>query len=156
MQFGAASYTVGRLWLYGCHDGFPDNLHSERQKHFTSEGLARDIRSNFCTAVIAVCNSRAFLPSIHILAEGKAESARVREYCEAEIRVVARRWIAAGVAGRLFDRVLREDDSARRGADTQNPVHPGGPVPVEYPFCGSSIWSKEELVESTMWRPGAP
>jgi hypothetical protein len=72
--------------------------------------------------------------------------------------------LAAWIRGRLwqagyFDRVLREDDSTFAVARyiVQNPVRAGlVRSPVEYPFCGSSIWSKEELIESTMWRPGAP
>jgi REP element-mobilizing transposase RayT len=100
---------------------------------------------------------------IHILAEGKAKSADLCMFvniAKQRSAFVARRWIR----GRLwqagyFDRVLREDDSAFAVARyiVQNPVRAGlVRSPVEYPFCGSSVWSKEELVESTMWRPGAP
>ena len=111
-------------------------------------------------AVIAYC----FMPDhIHILAEGKAESANLSLFitiAKQRSAHVARRWIR----GRLwqagyFDRVLRENDSTFAVARyiVQNPVRAGlVRSPVEYPFCGSSIWSKEELVESTMWRPGAP
>jgi REP-associated tyrosine transposase len=151
----------------GCHEYFPTICTFERQKHFTSEGLVCDIRSEFLHtaselrfAISAYC----FMPDhIHILAEGKAKSADLCVFvniARQRSAFVARRWIR----GRLwqagyFDRVLREDDSTFAVAQyiVQNPVRAGlVRSPVEYPFCGSSIWSKEELVESTMCRPGAP
>jgi len=151
----------------GCQEYFPTICTFERQKHFTSEGLVCDIRSEFLHtaselrfAISAYC----FMPDhIHILAEGKAKSADLCVFvniARQRSAFVARRWIR----GRLwqagyFDRVLREDDSTFAVAQyiVQNPVRAGlVRSPVEYPFCGSSIWSKEELVESTMCRPGAP
>lgn len=97
---------------------------------------------------------------IHILAEGQSDSADLRVFmntAKQRSTYVARGWIR----GRLwqpgyFDRVLRENDSACAVARyiVQNPVRAGlARSPVEYSFCGSSIRSKEELVESTLWRP---
>ena len=151
----------------GCYEYFLTICTFERQKHFTSEGLVCDIRLIFLRtanelrfAIPAYC----FMPDhIHILAEGKAKSSDLCMFmtiAKQRSAYVARRWIR----GRLwqagyFDRVLRENDSTFAVARyiVQNPVRAGMVrSPVEYPFCGSSIWSKEELVESTMWRPGAP
>jgi putative transposase len=151
----------------GCHQYFLTICTFERRQHFTSEDLICGVRSTFLRtaselhfAIPAYC----FMPDhIHILAEGTTETADLRALvntAKQRSANVARCWIR----GRLwqtgyFDRVLRENDSAYAVARyiVQNPVRAGlARSAIEYPFCGSSTWPKEELVESTMWRPGGP
>jgi REP-associated tyrosine transposase len=139
----------------------------QRQKHFVREELIENVRLTFLRtasehqfAIPAYC----FMPDhIHILAEGRADCANLCGFintAKQRSAYVARSWIPGKLwQSGYFERVLREDDDAYAVAKyiVQNPVRAGlSRSPVDYPFCGSSIWSKEELVESTMWRPGAP
>jgi putative transposase len=100
---------------------------------------------------------------LHILAEGQTDSADLRGFislAKQRSAYVARN----SIRGRLwqvgyFDRGLRREDDAYAVARyiVQNAVREGlAESPIDYPFCGSSVWSKEYLIESTMWRPGAP
>jgi putative transposase len=149
----------------GCHQYFLTICTFERRQYFPREDLVCGVRSTFLRtaselqfAISAYC----FMPDhIHILAEGTAETADLRAFVNTA-KISERRSLLDSrqiVAGWLLDRVLRETDSAYAVARyiVQNPVRAGlARSPIEHPFCGSSTWSKEELVESTMWRPGGP
>ena len=111
-------------------------------------------------AILAYC----FMPDhVHLLVAGQSDSADLRSFINnakqrsayvAGLRISGRLWQAG-----YFDRVLRETDDGHAVARyiVQNPVRAGLVLsPGDYPFCGSSILSTEELLQSTMWRPGAP
>jgi REP-associated tyrosine transposase len=151
----------------GCYQYFLTICTFERRPHFAAHRVTVDVRSTFLRtateyrfAVLAYC----FMPDhLHMLAEGETAESDLRRFVEVgkqNAAYVARRW----VSGRLwqagyFDRVLRANDGAFDVARyiVQNPVRAGlVRTAVDYPFTGSSILRKEQLLESTMWRPGAP
>jgi len=108
-------------------------------------------------AVVAYC----FMPDhLHVLAEGLASSSDLKVFVNiAKQRAAhaATRWIR----GRLwqpgyFESVLRDDEDVHDVARyvAQNPVRAGLVRSAnEYPFLGSAVLSRDQLVESTMWRP---
>ena len=58
-----------------------------------------------------------------------------------------------------YERVLRDDEDSFLVARyiIQNPVRAGlAPSPDVYPFTGSSILTKEQLIESCVWSPRHP
>ena len=151
----------------GCYQYFLTICAFERQHHFTIEGLVEDVKTTFLRtahdrkfAILAYC----FMPDhLHILTEGESDSSDLRAFvATAKQRAAhdARRWIRGRVwQSGFFDRVLREGESPRDVARyiIRNPIRAGlVQSPFEYPFWGSDRWSREELAESTMWRPGAP
>ena len=96
----------------------------------------------------------------HLLVLGQTDNADVRMFVStAKQRAAhaARRWIR----GRLWQRgyhehVLRGEEDLIDVARyiVQNPVRAGLVTsPDEYPYCGSDIFSLEELCESVRWKP---
>ena len=151
----------------GCYQYFLTICAFERRLHFTTAGLVEDVKTTFLRtadeekfAILAYC----FMPDhVHLLAEGENSSSDLRSFvATAKQRAAheARRWIHGRMwQSGFFDRILREEDGAQDIARyiVQNPLRARLVQSVlDYPFWGSARWSREDLVESTMWRPGAP
>src|SRR5688572_13897972 len=148
----------------GCQRYFLTICTFQRTRHFTSRDLVTAVWLQFTRtaseeqfALIAYC----FMPDhLHVLAEGHAPSSDLKAFmATAKQRAAhaARPWIR----GRLwqsgyFDRILREEDSAQEIARyiLQNPIRAGLVTSArDYPFLGSEILSKDQLIESTSGRP---
>ena len=157
-----------RNFIHGFPPIFPDDLHTfQRRRYCVSEDVVEIVRSTFFRtgvdhgfAIPAYC----FMPEhLHMLAEAATTSADLRIFINMAKQRSAYE-VHGSVRGRLwqagyFDRVLRQEDDLFAVARyiVQNPVRAGlARTPVEYSFCGSTMCSKDELVESTIWCPGAP
>jgi putative transposase len=148
----------------GCHRYFLTICTFQKIEHFRSADVVNAVLLQFLRtsnangfAVPAYC----FMPDhLHVLAEGKSDSADLRGFVsDAKQHAAhdARRWIC----GRLwqpgyYDRVLREDDNSYEVARyiVLNPVRAGLVAsPGDYPFLGSDLISVNDLIASTHWKP---
>jgi putative transposase len=148
----------------GCHRYFLTICTFQKIEHFRSADVVKVLWLQFLRtsadhgfAIPAYC----FMPDhVHVLAEGRRESADLRRFVnDVKQRTAhdARSWIR----GRLwqpgyYDRVLRDDDSSHDVARyiVANPVRAGLVAsPRDYPFLGSDLVSVVDLVESIQWKP---
>ena len=135
----------------------------ERRRHFIEATLVTRVHeqilrtaAEFGSAILAYC----FMPDhLHLLVEGTAEHSDLRAFVAlakqraafAMRRILANRLWQKG----YFERVLRDDDDTFNVARyvVQNPLRAGlVQSPFDYPFMGSSLLSKEQLIGSCMWK----
>ena len=136
----------------------------QRFRHFIDGALVADVHERFLRtavenefAILAYC----YMPDhLHLLVEGLSDTADLPGFVSlakqhsgysTRDRVRPRLWQKG-----YFERVLREDDDAFNVARyvVQNPVRAGlVRSPADYPFTGSTILTREQLIESCMWNP---
>ena len=97
---------------------------------------------------------------LHLLVEGLSDAASLRSFVSLakqhsafsnRHRVRPRLWQKG-----YFERILREDDDPFNVARyvVQNPVRAGlVRSATEYPYTGSAILTRDQLIESCMWNP---
>jgi len=113
--------------------------------------------TQFEFAILAYC----FMPDhLHLLSEGVGETsdlpafvalAKQRAAFVTRVTLATRLWQTG-----YFERVLRDDDDTFNVARyvVQNPLRAGlVQSPGDYPFMGSSILTREQLIGSCMWKP---
>jgi putative transposase len=136
----------------------------ERHRHFVDGATVGIVHEQFLRtanefefAILAYC----YMPDhLHMLAEGLSEGSSLRPFV-ALAKQRAAFLMRSQRPGRLwqkgyFERVLRDGDDTFNVARyiVQNPVRAGlVRSPDEYPFTGSSILSKEQLIGSCIWNP---
>ncbi len=136
----------------------------ERRRHFVNGATVSIVNDQFLRtavdskfAILAYC----FMPDhLHLLVEGMGEESALQPFVSlakqrsgfaARAFALPRLWQTG-----YFERVLRGDDDAFNVARyvVQNPVRAGlVRAPDEYPFTGSSILSKDQLIGSCQWNP---
>jgi putative transposase len=136
----------------------------QRLEHFIDSALVADVHAWFLRtatenefAILAYC----YMPDhLHLLVEGLSDTADLRSFVSlakqhsafsTRHRVQPRLWQKG-----YFERILRDDDDPFNVARyvVQNPVRAGlVRSPDDYPFTGSAILTKEQLIESCMWNP---
>ena len=136
----------------------------QRFHHFTDGALVADVHALFLRtaienrfAILAYC----YMPDhLNLLVEGLSDAANLRSFVSlakqhsgfaTRHRVTPRLWQKG-----YFERVLRDDDDSFNVARyvVQNPVRAGlVRSSDDYPFTGSTILTKEQLIESCMWNP---
>ena len=136
----------------------------ERRRHFVSRATVSIVNEQFLRtatdfefAILAYC----FMPDhLHLLVEGTADHstlapfvslAKQRAGFATRALVLPRLWQTG-----YFERVLRDDDDAFNVARyvVQNPVRAGlVESPGDYPFTGSSLVTKDQLIGSCQWNP---
>ena len=136
----------------------------ERRRHFVSRTVVSPVYQQFLRtatqfefAILAYC----FMPDhLHVLAEGTAEHSDLPAFT-ALAKQRSAYVLRAVLATRLwqkgyFERVLRDDDDSFNVARyvVQNPLRAGlVKSPHDYPFMGSSILTREQLIGSCLWKP---
>ena len=134
----------------------------ERRRHFVSRATVSIVNEQFLRtatdfefAILAYC----FMPDhLHLLVEGVSERSNLPQFVSLGKQRAAfatrellrpRLWQTG-----YFERVLRSNDETFNVARyvVQNPVRAGlVRSPDEYPFTGSSILTKEQLIGSCQW-----
>jgi putative transposase len=134
----------------------------DRRRHFTS-GQVVDVAhgeflrtaTEFDFAILAYC----FMPDhAHLLVEGSTDSADFRGFA-ALAKQRSGYAVRSLITGRLwqkgyFERVLRDEDDTFHVARyvLNNPVRAGLVAsPADYPFLGSAVLAKDDLIGSCMW-----
>jgi putative transposase len=132
----------------------------QRVHHFIDGTLVADVHERFLStavekefAILAYC----YMPDhLHLLVEGLSNTANLRSFaslakqhsaCATRHRVALRLWQKG-----YFERVLRDGDDPFNVARyvVQNPVRAGlVRSPEDYPFTGSTILTKKQLIERT-------
>ena len=135
----------------------------ERRRHFTDTSVVTSVHDQilrtameFEFAILAYC----FMPDhLHLLAEGTTENSRLEPFAalaKQRAAFATRTLLGARLWQKgYFERVLRGEDDTFTVARyvVQNPVRAGlARSPDEYPFTGSSILTKDQLIGSCMWR----
>jgi len=135
----------------------------ERRRHFTDGAVVTLVYDQFLRtgtafefAILAYC----FMPDhLHVLAEATGENSRLQPFAalaKQRAAFVTRSLLRARLWQKgYFERVLRNEDDTFNVARyvVQNPVRAGlVRSPDEYPFTGSSILTKDQLIGSCMWR----
>src|SRR5688500_3528625 len=136
-----------------------------RRRHFVNPALVEAVHAQFLRtsiesefAVLAYC----FMPDhVHLLVEGLCETSDLATFV-ATAKQRAAYAARAFVQGRLwqegyFERVLRDEDDSFNVARyvINNPVRAGLVAsPHEYPFLGSSVLTKDDLIGSCAWSSG--
>ena len=135
----------------------------ERHRHFVSRMIVSSVHQQFMRtatrfefAILAYC----FMPDhLHLLAEGVGEHsdlpafvalAKQRAAFVTRVTLPTHLWQKG-----YFERVLRDDDDTFNVARyvVQNPLRAGlVRSAADYPFMGSSILTKEQLIGSCMWK----
>ncbi len=112
----------------------------------------RDVASRESFAVLAYC----LMPDhAHLLVEALQETSNLRRFAKLAKQhsgaTYAQIWRGRQWQEGYYDRVLREDEDAKRVARyiLNNPVRAAlVSTPVEYPYLGSDVWTLQELLES--------
>lgn len=136
----------------------------ERHRHFVDEPVVILVYEQFLRtallnefAILAYC----FMPDhLHLLVEGTAERSNLPPFvalAKQRAAFVVRRALRRRLwQPGYFERVLRDGDDSFAVARyiVQNPVRAGliG-SPALYPFTGSSILTRDQLLESCQWKP---
>jgi putative transposase len=135
----------------------------ERRHHFVSRTIVSPVYEQFFRtatqfefAILAYC----FMPDhLHLLVEGTGENSRLEPFAalaKQRAAFVTRTVLQARLWQKgYFERVLRDEDDTFNVARyvVQNPVRAGlVRSPSEYPFTGSSVLTKDQLIGSCMWR----
>ena len=136
----------------------------ERHRHFIDGTVVTPVLEQFLRtatecefAILAYC----FMPDhLHLLSEGTGKNSSLPRFA-ALAKQRAAYTTRLLLRGRLwqkgyFERVLRDDDDTFNVARyvVQNPLRAGlVQTAGEYPFMGSSILTKEELIGSCLWNP---
>ena len=150
----------------GCQRYFLTACTFDRRRHFTKKPIV-DVAygeflrtsAEFGFAILAYC----FMPDhAHLLVEGSTEGADFRGFA-ALSKQLSGYAVRTLITGRLwqkgyFERVLRDEDDTFNVARyvVDNPVRAGlVRSPADYPFLGSAVLSKDDLIGSCMWSGGA-
>ncbi len=133
-----------------------------RLRHFTDAMIVEVVHDQFLRtatdyefAILAYC----YMPDhLHLLVEGTSESADMVSFV-ASAKQRSGYLVRTRVSPRLwqkgyYERILRDEDDTFNVARyvVQNPVRAGlVKVPEQYPFMGSSILAKEDLIGPCVW-----
>jgi len=137
----------------------------ERRKVFEEGAIVQSVTDQLlttCTAYGVAISAYCFMPDhLHALLEGLTDASDLRK-CAAMFRQrTGRDFKLAGRRHRLwqegfYDHVLRNEDASLEVAR----YIAGNPVRAElcrdareYAYIGSTLYTVDELVQSTMWRP---
>jgi putative transposase len=151
----------------GLHRYFLTLCTAERSLLFTADGIVfrvlaqfRESASQQQFAIIAFC----FMPEhLHLLCASLSDSADLRRFVT-EAKQKSGYRFGRSVGGRLwqpgfYDHVLRDDEQTLAVVRyiLANPIRAGlARVLGEYPFCGSDVFSIEEIGECLQaWTPSA-
>jgi putative transposase len=143
---------------FGLHHYFVTVCVLDRRAVFTDAAVVESAQSHFlkqavrfACAILAYC----FMPDhVHLLVDGTLENADLQSFV-ARAKQKSGFDFAAGHHHRLwqkgyYDRVLRDDEPIPDVIRyiSNNPVRAGLVVePVEYPFWGSGVYTRDELIE---------
>jgi putative transposase len=133
-----------------------------RRRHFTKTGIVdlayREFlrtSTQFDFAILAYC----FMPDhAHLLIEGATDNADFRGFAMLS-KQRSGYAVRSLISGRLwqkgyFERVLRDEDDTFNVARyvLNNPARAGlVSSPAQYPFLGSAVLSRDDLIGSCMW-----
>jgi putative transposase len=136
----------------------------ERRSHFVETATVTLVHDQFLRtaadfefAILAYC----YMPDhVHLLVEGTAQQSHLPSFvslAKQRAAFLVKRTLQLRLWQQgYFERVLRDDDDAFNVARyvIQNPVRAGlVQSPGQYPFIGSSILTKEQLIGSCAWNP---
>jgi putative transposase len=142
----------------GCYRYFLTFCTDNRQPHFTDPGSVSLVETQFLRAANEqsfALVAYVFMPDhVHIVAEGTQDDADLKVFIARAKQYSAYYWKQSGRPPLWqrysYEHVLRDEEPTRKVVAyiLENPVRAGLAASVyEYPYIGSSLYSREELIE---------